>query len=347
MGPASELSGELRTLAAKRIEKLTQIGVGTSQHHHMRHVVARGREQDGTTGEFAHQRTGLAQHGGPPEFPGVADQSDADRRDRLGVHAGRKSALDEKTVRADHRDAKHVGAGAKILHERLEHGDSSGSDRGADRAQRKERTGPKSRKYGGLTGFPGLPILHPVKRALMLFSLAAVSGMACGDPNALPLPSFENVEQSVTLYAARGTAINDPSGFSITNRRPVRLDVPVNLDFVFDFDDQGQPVILPIAALGAGTGGVNPGLLLTTTPFDSITIAQTSGFVTADTVPLAVGQIYYMRSRVDQNLCIFGLPFYGKMEVLAIDPVLKAMRFRALINVNCGYRALQPGLPSR
>ena len=36
---------------------------------------------------------------------------------------------------------------------------------------------------------------------------------------------------------------------------------------------------------------------------------------------------------------------YGKIEILAIDPVARSVTFRYLVNNNCGYLGLEPGLP--
>ena len=185
-------------------------------------------------------------------------------------------------------------------------------------------------------------------RALSWLALAALGlGAGCGDPNLLPPATFPNVVDTLTLHAVRGTPIHQPSGFAISTRRPVRLDIPVNLDFVFDLNDQGQPVFIPLAALGASASTFNPGFLKTSLPFDSITVAEVNGYVTADTVPIAPGERYYMRSRIDTGGCFLGLPFYGKLEVLSVDPDARTVRFRALVDVNCGYRGLLPGLPSR
>jgi hypothetical protein len=39
------------------------------------------------------------------------------------------------------------------------------------------------------------------------------------------------------------------------------------------------------------------------------------------------------------------VPQYGKIEITAIDLVARTIRFRYLVNNNCGYTSLQPGLP--
>jgi hypothetical protein len=45
--------------------------------------------------------------------------------------------------------------------------------------------------------------------------------------------------------------------------------------------------------------------------------------------------------------CAFGTPYYAKMQVLALDDSARAVRFQILNNINCGYRGLTVGLPTR
>ena len=51
-----------------------------------------------------------------------------------------------------------------------------------------------------------------------------------------------------------------------------------------------------------------------------------------------------MRSRPGCSLgaTIF---YYAKLKVLAYDAVDRRVDFEILVNANCGYRSLQPGVP--
>ena len=53
---------------------------------------------------------------------------------------------------------------------------------------------------------------------------------------------FNNVVDTVSLYALRGTAIALPSAYSIEQLVAVRTDTTVSLDFAFDFDSAGKPI---------------------------------------------------------------------------------------------------------
>src|SRR5256885_11445842 len=104
---------------------------------------------------------------------------------------------------------------------------------------------------------------------------AAVTGLAllaaaCSNTTGLPAAVFNNVVDTVSLYALRGTAIALPSAYSIQQLVTVRTDTTVSLDFAFDFDSAGGPRLLPTAALHLGTASR---LQPTTTAFAALTQA--------------------------------------------------------------------------
>ena len=74
-------------------------------------------------------------------------------------------------------------------------------------------------------------------------------------------------------------------------------------DFDFAYDIQGEPatgtsVILPRAALGiVSSGSAEPGVLPRTDTFDEIEAAPSNGYITEEAVPIALGNVYIVRSR--------------------------------------------------
>lgn len=178
-----------------------------------------------------------------------------------------------------------------------------------------------------------------------LTAAAALTG--CGDPLSLLPARFDNREDTVSIWAATNTPIDRPSAYIIGARTRVRLDQVSTFDFLYDVDPAGRSVLLPIGAVvNTGSAGGVPGFLKTATGFDNITIAEQLGYVTKDTVVVAPGDIFYVRSTLDPN-CFLGIPYYAKLQVLAVDDSSRAVRFRILTNINCGYRGLQPGLPKQ
>ncbi len=172
-----------------------------------------------------------------------------------------------------------------------------------------------------------------------------VGGMvsACDDPNSLADATVPNVIDTVTVFALEGTAVTSPSGYSITDARPVRTDQRPDFDFAFNLGPGDIPWLLPPGALGlAQELSLEPGLLEPSDDFDGISIAQLNGYRTSDTLTVSIGQTLLARSRI---ACSLGVPLYMKLRILTFDLVARSVTFEALANRNCGYRGLQPGLP--
>lgn len=182
--------------------------------------------------------------------------------------------------------------------------------------------------------------MRPFPYALLVAGLAA-----CSDPNSLPDAQITNVVDTFTISALTGTPIASPSAFSIADRAPIRTDLNAGFDFAFDIlPTTGAPVLLPRSALGFPTeGALLPGLQVREELFDAITEGVTNGYVTTDTIAVAVGERYIGRSRV---VCSsLGVPKYGKFEILAVDAAARTITIKTLVNENCGYIGLEPGLP--
>lgn len=178
---------------------------------------------------------------------------------------------------------------------------------------------------------------------LILRCFALLLLVACGDSNGLPDPTIPNVERSDSLYALVGTPVNTPSAYSLQGSSRVRTDQSIEFDFAFDIQSSGQAVLVPRAALGIDANAdVKPGLQIQTATFDAITVAPSNGYITDQAIPIAVGERYAVRGRVT---CSQGLPKYGKLEVVSIDPLARTIAFRILTNDNCGFKGLTPGLP--
>lgn len=180
----------------------------------------------------------------------------------------------------------------------------------------------------------------------LLFLLPALGGIACSDSNSLPDATVANVERADTLWALVGTPVTRPSGYSVDGGRRVRTDLFVDFDFAYNAEPSGVHVFLPLAALGIDTAAAaKPGFQLRSESFEAITIAPSNGYITDVAVPIAVGQRYVVRGRI--STCQIGVPKYGKLEILSFDEATRIVSFRILINDNCGFKSLEPGIPDR
>lgn len=186
----------------------------------------------------------------------------------------------------------------------------------------------------------------PAVRPLALAALALAVAMAgCNVTYQLPPAVVANTQGTVTLYAMTGTSLALPSAYSVYNNPPtvVRTDRSSGFDFAFNIQvDSAQDTVaelLPRGALGLYMDG---GLQTSPLPFDSITLAPTSGYQDSLPVPVQVGTVVLVASR--QQTCNFGYtyPIYGKFEVTALDLVARSVTMNLLIDTSCGYRSLSP-----
>jgi hypothetical protein len=182
-----------------------------------------------------------------------------------------------------------------------------------------------------------------VARSTALIGLTLLVA-SCGDANNLPAPAFTNAVDTVSLYALRGTAITLPSAYVLEGAQPVRTDQTTVLDFAFDFDSIGEPALFPTGAINLG---VLSALQTSATGFDAITLAPTGNYTFDKPIALDTGTVVLVRSR--PTLCLFGatLSLYAKLRVLGVDSTARRLDFEILVDQNCGYRGLEPGLPKQ
>jgi len=175
-------------------------------------------------------------------------------------------------------------------------------------------------------------------------TVVTVALAACGDTNGLPSAHIVNAVDTVSLYALDGTPPASPSAYDILLVRRVRTDVSTAFDFVFNLDTAGHALLLPTGAVGLAK---QSGIRIESTTFDAIGDAPTSGYADSTGQQMAVGTVAVIRSRPTQ--CSFGAVVYqyAKLQVLDIDSIARQIKFQILVDQNCGYRSLQPGIPSR
>jgi hypothetical protein len=178
-------------------------------------------------------------------------------------------------------------------------------------------------------------------RLLLVLCLALAA--ACGVDSPLPRAIYTNEVDTVSLYALSGTPVRTASGYNLQFREPIFIQDGGSFDFAIDLDSTLRPLILPTGALKMGRSS---GAQTTELPFDSIRIAPTSGFQLDSAVAVDVGKRAIVHSR--GTLCSFQIPavFYAKLQILSVDTLARRVTFQILVDTNCGYRGLEPNIPS-
>jgi hypothetical protein len=91
--------------------------------------------------------------------------------------------------------------------------------------------------------------------------LATIALVACSDANSIPDATSTNAMDTLVVFAMSGTPVFQPSGYAMTQRSAVRLDVSTSADFGYDRTPDGREVLLPGAMVGhQGASGIDPGL---------------------------------------------------------------------------------------
>src|SRR3989442_1326359 len=104
------------------------------------------------------------------------------------------------------------------------------------------------------------------------------------------------------------------------------------------------PALFPTGAINLGQLS---GLQRSTTAFDAIKLAPTGGYVFDKPIALDTGTVVLVRSRPIQ--CLFGttVSLYAKLRVVVVDSTARRLDMETLVDQNCGYRGLEPGLPNQ
>lgn len=183
----------------------------------------------------------------------------------------------------------------------------------------------------------------------LIFATLVTSGIvatsACDDPLALTPPYAENIMDTVTVFALQGTPLGVPSGYDVARRSLAAVENQP-FDISFDIDANGVARLFPRGALGLP---MDVGVL---SPEDGFAVdeAPIEGYSFDSTFVVAPDSVLVVRSRSVTDGCPFflgALPRYGKFRILSVSAAERTIVMEGLVNINCGYRQLQVGVPTR
>lgn len=183
-----------------------------------------------------------------------------------------------------------------------------------------------------------------LKRLALVGAAACLTILAACPEDFGPLaPDMVNEVDTLSLWALSGSQLHLPSAYDLKTRSAVRPYQTVAFDFAFDLTPTGEARLFPSDALGL-TG--RSGLQMTTSAFPAVLVAPTGGYVDSSAVDIAADAVVLVQSRPDN--CFVGVvPYYAKLHVLTVDLVERRLDIEILTDANCGYRGLEPGLPTR
>jgi hypothetical protein len=185
-------------------------------------------------------------------------------------------------------------------------------------------------------------------RPLVVMALATtiISAAACDDPFA-PRATTKVRTDSFIVYSVSKTPVSVPAAFNIVFFTTLRLEPTYGFDLVFDINDAGQVVLLPVTLVGgATTAGRQVGLQKITGSYEDLTLAPTSGYKHDSTLVLGVGDGALVELKTDVCQYQSSQLVYAKMQIKAIDPVSRTIVFRITYDPNCGFRSFLPGVPT-
>ena len=181
---------------------------------------------------------------------------------------------------------------------------------------------------------------------VLLGATAAIGTAACDDPFA-PRATAQVRTDSFIVYSVSQTPVNVPAAFNIVFFTPLRLEPTYGFDLVFDIDQAGKVVLIPVRLVGgAVTAARHVGLQKINVPYDDVKSAPSSGYNPDTTLSLSVGEGAIVE--LQTQVCEFQSSqlVYAKLQIKAIDPVARTIVFRMTYDPNCGFKSFLPGVPT-
>ncbi|HEY0971149.1 MAG TPA: hypothetical protein VGE02_09295 [Gemmatimonadales bacterium] len=186
-----------------------------------------------------------------------------------------------------------------------------------------------------------------------LAAILAAGGLAaCSDPFEIK-PNLETVETTFTLHAINGSPPTAPTAAVLINTPgATRIGSSFAFDLAFDVTDAGKALLYPVD-LVASDVALPPNRyvgyqVVTDRGYDALVEAPNKGYTYGQPLELQVGTVGFLQSNA-HPLCTgsFTPYIYAKFRVDAVDVAARTVKLTVRSDPNCGFRGLQPGLPTR
>lgn len=181
---------------------------------------------------------------------------------------------------------------------------------------------------------------------LIPLAIALLAVVACEDVTRSIDPNIEIAEDTLTVFPLRGSPLSAPTALDLYSLSTLRVG-ETNALYDLAVDTAGGAAVLYPSQL-IDNEAPNTGILETSSTFESILEAPTTGYQDTAAVSVAVGETVIVRAR---NLCSGSFPgrdfFHAKVQLLELGTTsgFATARFRIRSNANCGFRSFADGLP--
>lgn len=193
---------------------------------------------------------------------------------------------------------------------------------------------------------PFRALLHFARLRVPALAVGLSLVAACDDPFKVRA-QFENVSQPFAVHALSGSQLAFATAINLTVKSVTRVDGAFAFDVAFDLDARGDVVLLPVNVVGQNPAGSRRvGIHKPNVSYESVSEAPRGGYVVDSVTVVRRGEAAVIQAQV--SACALSLtPFlHAKIVVDSIDTGTRLMFGRILINQNCGFRSLAPGLPA-
>ena len=185
-------------------------------------------------------------------------------------------------------------------------------------------------------------------RILTLLAMAcAISffGMTACSSLTRPGAQSANVTDTVTVFAINNTPADAPAGLWLFGQQAVVVNSSFTFDVAFDMDAQGNATLYTVRYVAGDLSAAHSvGMQKVSSSYDGLTKAPSSGYVSDSLLTASVGDVFAIQTS-DPSACSFSVysnVIYGKVQILAVDPVARTVRTRFTVDPNCGFFSLIP-----
>jgi hypothetical protein len=186
---------------------------------------------------------------------------------------------------------------------------------------------------------PRILLLVATACALSFFGMTACSSLT--RPNA----QSANVTDTVTVYAINNTPVDAPSGLWLFGEQAVVINSSFTFDLAFDLDAQGNATLYTVRYVAGDLSAAHSvGVQKMTSTYEAFDKAPSTGYIADSLFTAKVGDVFAIQTS-DPSACSFSVysnVIYGKVQILAVDPVARTLRARFTVDPNCGFFSLIP-----